>query len=170
MAKNIFFQKWASKNVFDPHVSCRPGRVKANQHTFKSGLTLLFFFVSFLNELFGFPVFNSTLLNDVSCKRERSDLLRSRSSAIVLLTTNWAEEIMFLCKTLEHNDTSVFYYQVYENFYLQFKCKKYFQITWTVFLWHLILRFKTLTDFAFGLSKELAACSIEKDCCVSNVS
>ena len=88
-----------------------------------------FFFVSFLNKLFGFPVFNSTLLNDLSCKRERSEILRSRSSTIVLLTTNWAEEIMFWCKTLEHNHTSVFYYQAYENFYLQFKCKKYLQIT-----------------------------------------
>ena len=26
------------KKYFDPHVSCRPSRVAANQHIFKSGL------------------------------------------------------------------------------------------------------------------------------------
>ena len=26
------------KKFFDPHVSCRPGRVTVNQHIFKSGL------------------------------------------------------------------------------------------------------------------------------------
>ena len=30
------------KKLFDPHVSCRPGRVTANQHIFKSGLVKTF--------------------------------------------------------------------------------------------------------------------------------
>ena len=39
LKKFFFFQKLLSKNFFDPHFSFRPGRVTANQHTFKSSLT-----------------------------------------------------------------------------------------------------------------------------------
>ena len=34
----FFFQAWTSKQLFDPHVFCRPGWVMVNQHIFKSGL------------------------------------------------------------------------------------------------------------------------------------
>ena len=35
--KRNFCQEWTSKKFFHPHVSCRPGRVTANQHICKSG-------------------------------------------------------------------------------------------------------------------------------------
>ena len=43
LSLNIFFQEWASKKKkkIGPHVSCRPGRVTANQHIFKPGLVCL---------------------------------------------------------------------------------------------------------------------------------
>ena len=31
------------KEIFDPHVSCRPSRVTTNQHNFKSGPIWIFF-------------------------------------------------------------------------------------------------------------------------------
>ena len=37
VTKNIIFQEWASKKIFDLHVSCRLGRVMQYQHIFKSG-------------------------------------------------------------------------------------------------------------------------------------
>ena len=37
--QKIFFQEWASKTFSDLRVSCRPVRVRANQHIFKSGLS-----------------------------------------------------------------------------------------------------------------------------------
>ena len=43
VTKKNFFQEWTLKKVFDPHVSCRPGRVTANQHIFNSGLITIFF-------------------------------------------------------------------------------------------------------------------------------
>ena len=38
-----YFQEWASKKIFDQHVSCRTGPVTANQHIFKSGLIKVIF-------------------------------------------------------------------------------------------------------------------------------
>ena len=38
VTKKIFFLGMNIKKFFDPHVSCRPGRVTANQHIFKPSL------------------------------------------------------------------------------------------------------------------------------------
>ena len=43
--KKVFFQEWASKSFFNPHVSCRPAWVIANQHILKSGLIKNYFVV-----------------------------------------------------------------------------------------------------------------------------
>ena len=40
VTKKITFRNEHQKKKFDPHVSCRPGPVTANQHNFKSGLIL----------------------------------------------------------------------------------------------------------------------------------
>ena len=50
LTKKVFFRNKHQKKNFDPHVSCRPGRVTANQHICKSGL--FFFKISIIWLLF----------------------------------------------------------------------------------------------------------------------
>ena len=44
VTKKIFFRNEHQKKFIDPHVSCRPGKVMANQQIFKSGRNLDFYF------------------------------------------------------------------------------------------------------------------------------
>ena len=48
----IYFQEWTSKKIFDPRVSCRPGRMTANQHIFESGLGLALYLKTYFNEMY----------------------------------------------------------------------------------------------------------------------
>ena len=41
VTKKYFFRNEHKKIFFDPHVSCRPTIVTANQHIFKSGLNYI---------------------------------------------------------------------------------------------------------------------------------